>query len=100
MVSIFEPKSNVYPIRGSLETWCKAMFPQSSYDFLTAEFGTYNNIKVIEALRSENRVYWWGHNHPSSARAKQRLVEVFAPGEQHWRETVLFQGLDLVQQAF
>jgi len=96
----WRPGGSAYITRGTLGSWCKAKFPQCNYDFLTAEFGTYNMLRVLEALRAENRAYWWGQqDQPSSRWAKKRLLEVFAPTDRVWRETVVSQGLDLVQRA-
>jgi Protein of unknown function (DUF2817) len=94
------PGSSNYSMRGSLGKWCKAKFPHCNYNFLIAEFGTYNLLRVVEALRAENRAHWWGKQDDSYfERAKQRLVEVFAPAEASWREVVVSQGISLVQKA-
>ncbi|MBW4562078.1 MAG: M14 family metallopeptidase [Mojavia pulchra JT2-VF2] len=99
-VEPYQPGSNAYKIRGGLGTWCKAMFSNCNYKFLTAEFGTYPVIQVVEALRAENRAHFFAPtNHPSREWTRQRLMEVFAPAEQGWRDAVVSQGLDLVKQA-
>ena len=69
--------------------------------FLTAEFGTYGAIRVIGALRSENRAYHWGK--PSSQvvrRVKERVRETFVPSSPAWREMVIASSLAVIQKAF
>ncbi|MBD2041664.1 DUF2817 domain-containing protein [Microcoleus sp. FACHB-672] len=100
VVSPLTTEGIVYPTRGGLGTWCQAKFPHTRYDFLTAEFGTYPIIQVVQALRAENRAHWWGTpDHPAWERAKQQLVEIFAPADPRWRETAVSQGINLVKQA-
>lgn len=100
VVRPYEPGGNAYKIRGGLGTWCQAMFPQCNYKFLTAEFGTYPVIQVVEALRAENRAHFFTPpNHPAQEWTRQRLVEVFAPVDEAWRQAVVSQGLDLVSKA-
>jgi hypothetical protein len=85
-----------YQPLGGLENWCRASFPDLTYDFLLAEFGTYSMLRVLKALRSENRAYWWGNPEDKSYRdAKQELIEVFNPKSQKWRDLVIEQGVDL-----
>ncbi|MDZ7958874.1 MAG: DUF2817 domain-containing protein [Aulosira sp. DedQUE10] len=89
-----------YKFRGGLGSWCQAKFPQCNYRYLTAEFGTYPVIQVVEALRAENRAHFFSPpNHPSKEWTSQRLKEVFVPGDRGWRNAVVSQGLDLVERA-
>lgn len=91
---------DAYEIRGGLGKWCEAKFPQCNYNFLTAEFGTYPILAVIEALRAENRAYFWGKVDDAVCEwARRRLIEVFAPADKNWRQSVVSQGVDLVQRA-
>ena len=53
-------------------------------------------LRVLKALRSENRAHWWGKVADRSDRsAKQELLEVFVPKNPKWRKLVLQQGIDL-----
>jgi hypothetical protein len=100
VVEAYKGRKVTYLFRGGLGTWCKAKFPQCNYRFLTAEFGTYLVISVVEALRAENRAHFFAPpNHPSRDWTRQRLMEVFVPGDQGWRDAVVSQGLDLVERA-
>lgn len=89
-------EKSVYQPRGNLGNWCKSSFADLTYDFLLAEFGTYSMLRVLKALRAENRAHWWGQPEDKSARdAKRELLEVFVPKSQRWRTGVLQQGIDL-----
>jgi Protein of unknown function (DUF2817) len=91
-----DPGDLVYQPRGTFGRWCQATFADLSYDFLLAEFGTYPMLRVLKALRAENRAHWWGRvEDESSLRAKKELLEVFVPQSQQWRKLVLEQGVDL-----
>lgn len=100
VVEISQPNGTSYRTRGSLGAWCRATFSHCRYDFALAEFGTYPMLTVLEALRAENRAHWWSQ--PDSAvweRSKRLLVEAFAPADRRWRETVVMQGLELLERA-
>ena len=62
------------------------------------EFGTYNSVAVLKALRAENR---WAHygdgsiHHPT----KLDLKEAFSPEDESWREAVLDRGKVVIRQA-
>ncbi|TNE85108.1 MAG: DUF2817 domain-containing protein [Deltaproteobacteria bacterium] len=100
-VQPWEPEQGEsYEIRGGLGTWCKARFPEVDYDVLCAEFGTKHVLKVIRALRDENRA--WHHGRRDDARsikATTALKETFAPRDPNWRHGCVEQGLRIVEQA-
>jgi predicted deacylase len=90
----------VYQSRGTFGQWCKNEFGDLSYDFLLAEFGTYPILRVLKALRAENRAHWWGKvDDKSYAWAKQELLEAFVPQNPQWRQTTLNLGVDLCLAA-
>lgn len=91
-----DAKESVYQPHGSLGNWCQAAFPDLNYDFLLAEFGTYSMLRVLKALRAENRAHWWGDPADKSYQdTKRDSLEVFVPKSQQWRTKVLQQGIDL-----
>jgi hypothetical protein len=91
-----DAEDSVYQPHGTLGNWCQSSFPDLTYDFLLAEFGTYSMLRVLKALRAENRAHWWGQPEDKSyQQAKQELLEVFVPKSQKWREIVLHRGVDL-----
>ncbi len=99
-IEAWEPDSTLYTIRGGMGVWCKARLPAVVYDQLTAEFGTYHPIRVIQALRRENQAHHYCQPGDSSLeRAKGLLKETFAPAETAWRERCVAQGLAVVDKA-
>jgi hypothetical protein len=70
------------------------------YYFLTAEFGTHPLIRVLRALRNENRTHFYTpEGSPESQLAKAELLECFCPESSSWRSSVLQQGLEIIQRA-
>lgn len=100
-VEPWEPEKGVsYSIRGGLGTWCKSLFPDVTYDVLVAEFGTYSVLKVLQALRDENRAHFWcSKEDPQLMIARERLREVFCPTSPKWRTVVVGRGLEIIRQA-
>jgi hypothetical protein len=89
-----------YTIRGGLGTWCKARLPRVEYDVLVAEFGTFGILRVIAALRAENRAHHWGRpDDRTTLAAKAELLEVFAPRDATWRRAVVTEGVALFDRA-
>ena len=89
-----------YPTRGSLGPWCRRRLDGREYDYLCAEFGTYPGVKVLAALRAENRAHHFGEaGDPRTARAGRRLIEAFAPASARWREEVVARGLTLAHRS-
>lgn len=100
VVEISQPTGTSYRTRGSLGAWCRGTFSGCRYDFALAEFGTYPMLTVLEALRAENRAHWWSRADSAVwERSKRRLVEAFAPADGAWRDTVVMQGLELLDRA-
>jgi hypothetical protein len=97
-VQLLEPGGVLYEIRGEFGMWCRSLFPGRTYHALLAEFGTYNILRVIGALRQENRATHWG-DASSQAAARKELREVFAPSSPGWQRLVAERGLKIVQQG-
>lgn len=88
-----------YPIKGGFGQWCQDLLVDCRYDFLTAEFGTYSGLAVLQALRAEQRAHLYGKDGVDYGWVQKRLVEVFAPARMDWRESCVDQGLKICQQA-
>ncbi|MEW4530951.1 DUF2817 domain-containing protein [Maioricimonas sp. JC845] len=88
-----------YETTGSIGRWCRASFPER-YVYVCAEFGTYDALSVLSALRTENQAHrYCTPDDPAWTRAKQRLKEVFCPAAPQWRQTVLSEGTALIDTA-
>ena len=79
------------------EMYARAL-PRARLHFATQEFGTLHPLRVLAALRAENRWHQYGGgaiDHP----AKQRLLRVFYPASTAWRDRVLRRGRVVAAQA-
>jgi len=93
-------KSDVvdYKYRGGHFNVFKELFPDSKIDFITQEFGTVSIVKVLYALREENRYHHYGEgklDHP----AKKRLKNAFYPDSVNWKASVLQDGISLIYRS-
>jgi hypothetical protein len=88
------------PVRGALPTFFRDRLSGKQYHGLTAEFGTYSPLRVLGALRAENRAHFFDTRDSRSYRwAKQQLLEAFCPADRAWREAVVAKGVALIEQA-
>jgi hypothetical protein len=99
-IEALDPNGVLYEIRGVLGAWLQELFSDIEYHCMLAEFGSYNPLRVISALRAENRAFHWGEPAAtSSVRAKEQLKEVFAPASTAWRDQTVSTALDVVEQG-
>ncbi len=100
VMQAFDPGGVLYTINGALGGWLQSLMPDVTYDCMLAEFGTYNNIKVITELRYENRaVQHAPAGHPSREEGRRRLFEVFCPANEDWRRQSSASGCRIVRQG-
>jgi hypothetical protein len=91
-------RSPAYRIEGGLPSLLSHALSGARLDFVGQEFGTYNPIKVLHALRQENQWHQYGAgriDHP----AKRALKEAFCPDDEVWRNTILKRGREVLRQA-
>lgn len=90
-----------YQARGSFGPWMKnVLFPDITYRYAAAEFGTYNAVRVLHALVKELQTHYSCEpHHPRYRRAKQLVRETFVPESRYWRKTVTTIGVDLCHQS-
>ena len=92
--------ATAYQTRGSMGEWLAREFAHVNYRFLAAEFGAHNILRVLAALRAENRAHHYGQpDQDSYRRAKAELRECFCPADPRWRETVLERALGIIDQG-
>ncbi len=89
-----------YAARGVMGAWLARHAGPRRYRFACLEFGTYAPLRVLAALRAENRA----HHHsapgdPAYESAKRELVECFCPASRFWRRKALGRALDVIRQA-
>jgi len=95
-----DPAKTAYKPRGSFGRWCVAHSLARTYVFACAEFGTYGNLSMIAGLRAENQAHHWAAADAlRTARAKERLRELFCPASDEWRSRVVAKSIGLVDSA-
>jgi hypothetical protein len=87
-----------YRIEGGLQSMIFAVFSKKRPIFIGQEFGTYSGIKVLHALREENRWHHFGGGSLDHA-VKRNIKEAFCPANETWRESVLNRGRQLFENA-
>lgn len=90
-------ESGGYNIIGGISSLFDSVFKSIHPVYLTVEFGTYSLIRVLRALREENRCHFHCRHdihHP----AKQKLKEALYPAAATWRNLVLERGRNLVDR--
>jgi hypothetical protein len=89
-----------YAARGVMGSWLARHAGLRGYRFACLEFGTYGALRVLAALRAENRA----HHHsapgaPGYRRAKRELVECFCPASGLWRRKAMDRALEVIGRA-
>jgi predicted deacylase len=90
--------AGAYFVRGSMLGMLRKALPDARVDAVTVEFGTFGGLRILHALREENRWHHYGSgslDHP----AKQRLRTAFNPDAARWRNAVIAQGTQLLARA-
>lgn len=95
-----DKNATAYEASGVFGEWMKQRFASINYRFATPEFGTYGVVRVLGALRAENRAFHYCSTTSSEfVRAKAELLECFSPADSRWRDRVVETGLDIVAKA-
>ena len=98
-VSSMNPERGpAYRVKGAYDTVYPRVLPNADVSFVAQEFGTYNAVRVVKALRAENRWHHYGDggiDHPT----KLALRQTFAPENESWRAAVLRRGRIVIRQA-
>ena len=89
---------DVYTIRGAHKSWYPRAFPTATQYLMTQEVGTYSGIKVLHALREENRGHHYGGKSLDHS-TKRKLKQAFTPEKDRWRQAVLRLGRQRIEQA-
>ncbi len=74
---IAQSQGTAYRVSGMFGLWMQRRFSERDYRFVGAEFGTYGVLRVLAALRAENRAhYYCAANDTAYARAKLELRDL------------------------
>lgn len=87
-----------YTVRGSFGAALPRILPEVRVEFVLQEIGTHAPLRVIHALREENRWHYYGKRHPDHP-AKRQLREALCPAATEWRNAAVALGTDLVFRA-
>ena len=88
-----------YNVDGDFETWFKKQDLANSVRSIVVEFGTHHVLRVLSALRDENRLHHFSRDVAIDDRVKQKLLESFCPKSASWRQSSVRQGLTIISQA-
>ncbi|MEO2034133.1 MAG: M14 family metallopeptidase [Planctomycetaceae bacterium] len=95
-----EAEGTAYKVSGLFGGWMQGHFSPRDYRFVGAEFGTYGVIRVMGAIRAENRAHHYGSEDSAIYQStKKELLECFCPNDPSWRRRVLESGLGIIDQA-
>ncbi len=89
-----------YEVSGGMGAWLQNKFTDRRYYFAGAEFGTYSPVRVLGALRAENRTHHYAS--PDSdpyKKAKAELMECFCPASEHWRKKTIGASVKIISAA-
>lgn len=87
-----------YAVRGSFGSALPRLLPRSEINFVVQEIGTWSPLRVLHALREENR--WHHHGDGSIHHASKRLLlEALCPASIPWRNAAVAHGDDLARRA-
>ncbi len=89
-----------YVVSGGMGAWLQNKFNDRQYYFAGAEFGTYSPVRVLGALRAENRAHHYAS--PDSdlyKKAKAELLECFCPASIRWRQQTIDASVQIVSAA-
>ncbi|HYF59613.1 MAG TPA: DUF2817 domain-containing protein [Burkholderiaceae bacterium] len=89
------------PLNGLLDRGLEAALPAGCrFAFGFPEYGTYEPVRMISAMRSDNWLH--AHGDPDDARGRAigaEVREVFSPASADWRRRTVETGLGLVAQG-
>lgn len=83
---------SAYVVRGSLAAGLRRALPRATLHAITQEFGTEPLLRVIAALRDENRWHLHGDGRIDHW-SKRRLRETLCPADIAWRRAVVQRGV-------
>jgi hypothetical protein len=95
LVDVSRP-SVAYEVRGSMGAALPRVVPGARFDCILQEIGTHSPLRVLHALREENRWHFFGDGsivHP----VKRLLHEALCPAAVEWRRCAIDLGVSLAR---
>ncbi len=87
-------------IEGTLKLAFTKMVPDAEVTVVGLEYGTIPMMEVFKALRNENWLHHYGgKDHPDAKKIKTDLLRAFYPQPDDWKDLVLNQGKEVVEQT-
>ncbi len=100
IASLRSEDATAYSVNGAMGSWLKNRFSDRKFYFAGVEFGTYSAMRVLGAIRAENRVHFHASKDSKVYQAaKRELLECFCPASEVWRNQVIDLSLRVVAQA-
>ena len=98
--ALVEPAGTAYNASGLFTDWMRHRFADRDFRAIGLEFGTYNLIRVLAAIRAENRAHLYSQADAKVYQsAKEELLECFCPRSATWRSKVVRAGMSVISQA-
>ena len=88
-----------YTVRGSFGEWMQHRYGAGKYRFMAAEFGTHHVLRVLAALRADNRAHFHSPNDEPASWVRDELLECLCPKDVKWRNKVIISALDIIEKA-
>lgn len=99
-VAPWDPDQGVaYAIKGGHPNAVERVISNGTVHFVTQEFGTLAPLKVLHALREENRWHHWGTGELDHA-SKKSILAAFRPDHPNWKTSIIRRGDELAQQSY
>jgi len=98
-VTPHDPSGVAYRVRGLFVEALEREIPHADWTCMVQEFGTFHVLRVLKALREENRWHHYGKNEQIDHPAKQHLLHAFCPEDDGWRREILTRGRELVDEV-
>jgi hypothetical protein len=99
LVERFTADGTAYRARGTLGRSLTHQLRKRRYRFATVEFGTYGLVRVLAALRAENRVHHYASDRNRFAWVENELRECFCPKSLRWRRAVVDKSMTILDRC-
>ena len=94
-----DPSGFAYRIKGLFLQALEREIPQAKWTCMVQEFGTFHVLRMLKALREENRWHHYARKEQLDHPAKQELLHAFCPDDNRWRHAILTRGRKLVEDV-